>query len=126
MKLFNPAGTAAPASNYSHGCLIEAGARRLIVAGQVGIAPDGTLEEGFAAQSRRCWSNLLAVLAAEGMTLRNLARVTVYVTEPGRTAEYRAIRDEVLEGHAPAVTYVQVAGLAHPDMLVEIEAEAVG
>jgi enamine deaminase RidA (YjgF/YER057c/UK114 family) len=31
----------------------------------------------------------------------------------------------MLEGHAPAATYLVVAGLASPEMLVEIEAEAV-
>jgi 2-iminobutanoate/2-iminopropanoate deaminase len=30
----------------------------------------------------------------------------------------------MLQGHAPASTYVIVAGLAHPDLLTEIEVEA--
>ncbi len=47
MKLFNPDGTARPASKYFHGALIPAGGERLVIAGQVGIAPDGTLEQGF-------------------------------------------------------------------------------
>ena len=125
VKLFNPAGIAPPGSRYSHGALMPAAARRLLIAGQVGVAPDGTLEEGFEAQSRRAWSNVLAVLAHAGMTMRNLVRVTVFVTEPNRTGAYRAIRDEVLEGHAPTMTYLQVAGLAAPEMLIEIEGEAV-
>jgi enamine deaminase RidA (YjgF/YER057c/UK114 family) len=125
MKLFNPDTTAKPASKYSHGALVPAGGDRLIIAGQVGVAPDGSLEEGFEAQSRRAWSNLFAVLEAAGMRKTDLARIVVYVTLSDVTAAYREIRDEVMEGHMPPMTYIVVAGLAAPGMLVEIEGEAV-
>ena len=125
MRLFNPETTARPASKYSHGALVPAGGRRLLVAGQVGVRPDGALEEGFEAQSRRAWANLFAVVEAAGMKKTDLCRVTVYVTRPDVTAAYRAIRDEVMEGHMPPMTYIVVAGLAAPGMLVEIEGEAV-
>jgi 2-iminobutanoate/2-iminopropanoate deaminase len=98
--------------------------RWLHIAGQVGIKPDGTLAQGFAAQTERCWANLFAVLAGAGMTKRDLVKITVFVTAPDRVALYREIRDRVLEGHAPAATYLVVAGLAHPDYLVEIEGVA--
>jgi len=125
MKLFNPDTTARPASNYSHGALVPAGGQRLMIAGQIGVAPDGTLEQGFEAQSRRAWSNLFAVLEAAGMARTDLVKVTVFVTLPDVTAAYREIRDEVMEGHAPPMTYLVVAGLAASAMLVEIEGEAV-
>jgi enamine deaminase RidA (YjgF/YER057c/UK114 family) len=125
MKLFNPDATARPASNYSHGALMPAGGERLVIAGQIGIAPDGALEQGFEAQSRCAWSNLFAVLEAAGMARTDLVKVTVFVTLADVTAAYRAIRDEVMEGHAPPMTYLVVAGLAAPGMLVEIEGEAV-
>ena len=125
MKLFNPDTTAKPASNYSHGALVAAGGERLVIAGQVGVAPDGILEAGFEAQSRRAWSNLFAVLEGAGMTRADLVKVTVFVTLAGVTAAYRAIRDQVMEGHMPPMTYLVVAGLAAPGMLVEIEGEAV-
>ncbi len=125
MKLFNPDATARSASNYSHGALVAAGGERLVIAGQVGIAPDGTPEQGFEAQSRRAWSNLFAVPEGAGMTKTDLVKVTIFVTLADVTAAYRAIRDEVMEGHAPPMTYLVIAGLALPDMLVEIEGEAV-
>lgn len=125
MRLFNPGTIAKPGSNYSHGALFANDGQRLVIAGQVGIAPDGRLEQGFEAQSRRAWSNLFAVLEEAGMTKRDLVKVVVYVTLPGVTAQYRAIRDEVLEGHKPPMTYLVISGLAAPEMLVEIEGEAV-
>ena len=128
-KFIVPAGIAAPASNYSHGAVVSDADRRLVIAGQVGLNPDGSLAGGnsgdMAAQMERCWQNLFAILESEGMTKRDLIKVTVYVTRSDATALYREIRDRVLEGHAPAATYVVVAGLASPDFLVEIEGEAV-
>ena len=124
MKLLSPEGIAPPASRFSHGALVPGGARRLIISGQVGIDPDGTLAEGLEAQMERCWLNLFAVLESAGMTKRDLVKTTVFVTQSNATALYREIRDRVLEGHAPTATYVIVAGLASPDLLVEIEGEA--
>lgn len=125
MKLFNPDSIAKPASNYSQGAVVPAAGRRLIVAGQIGAKPDGTIEDGLQAQMARCWSNLFAVLTEAGMSKRDLVKIVVYVTQSGVTAEYRKMRDEVLEGHAPPATFVVVKELAVPELLVEIEAEAV-
>lgn len=124
MRFFNPDGIARPGSKYSQGAIVPTTGKRLIIAGQVGIAPDGTLEQGFEAQSRRAWSNLFAVLAAAGMKKTNLIKITVFVTLPDVTSIYRTIRDEVMEGHMPPMTYIVCAGLAAPGMLVEIEGEA--
>ncbi len=108
MKRFNPPEIVQPASNYSQGVSFSGTARRLVISGQIGAAPDGRIEQGFEAQSRRAWSNLLAVLAHEGMTAANLVKVTVFVTEPGRTAAYRTLRDslqmQVRERLEPLVT----------------------
>ena len=125
MEFLNPETIAPPASDYSHGVVVPAAARRLVVAGQIGLEPDGNLAEGFEGQMERCWLNLFAVLEAAGMTKRDLVKYTVFVTRPDVTAAYRKMRDRMLEGHAPPATYVVVAGLASPDLLVEIEGEAV-
>ena len=125
MKLLNPETIAPPASRYSHGVVTPAGARRLVIAGQVGVNPDGTLAEGLEAQMTRCWLNLFAVLEAAGMTKKDLVKYVFYATSADATASYRKIRDSMLEGHAPAATYLVVSGLASPALLVEIEAEAV-
>lgn len=124
MKSFNPASIAKPASSYAQGVIHGAG-QRLVISGQVGQRPDGTIEQGMEAQTRRAWSNLLAVLAEGGFSVKHLVKLTVFVTLPGQTALYRKLRDEALQGHLCAATYLQVAGLASPDFLVEIEAEAV-
>lgn len=116
---------AAPASRYAHGVVHSARARRLVISGQVGTRLDGSLAQGFEAQMEAAWDNITAILDEAGMNVTNLIKITIYVTEPDRTALYRTIRDRRLGGHLAAATYLQVAGLAHPDYLVEIEGEAV-
>ena len=125
MKLINPQSITPPASNYSQGVLTGAGARRLIIAGQIGVNPDGSVADGLQAQMKRAWENLFAVLAEAGMTKRDLIKITVFMTLSGVTAEYRKMRDEMLEGHAPAATYLVIQELATPELLVEIEGEAI-
>jgi 2-iminobutanoate/2-iminopropanoate deaminase len=125
MQIINPAAIAKPASNYAQGVLHRVSGQRLVISGQVGVRPDGAVEQGLEAQMSRAWSNLFGVLEAAGFEKRHLVKVTVFVTEPDRVALFRSMRDRMLEGHVCASTYLQVAGLASPQFLVEIEAEAV-
>ena len=64
-------------------------------------------------------------MAAGGFDIKHLIRVTIYVTLPGQVAVYRRVRDKMLDGHLCANTYLEIAGLAAPEFLVEIEGEAV-
>lgn len=123
MRMINPDTIAKPASRYSHG-IVHGPGERLVISGQVGVKPDGTIEAGIEAQMRRAWSNLLEVVKASGFEPRHVVKVTVFCTLPGQVGLFRKLRDEALAGHAAAATYLQVAGLATPDYLVEIEAEA--
>lgn len=121
----NPEGAPKPASNYAQAVLHAASAQRLVISGQVGITTDGKLLEGMEAQLRQCWANLFAVIKAAGFEKKHLVKTVIYVTQPGQVALSRRIRDEALEGLMTASTYIQCAGLASPDLLCEIEGEAV-
>lgn len=125
VTFLNPDGLPKPASNYAQAALVPASARRLLISGQVGVRADGSLAEGYEGQAEQAWRNILAVLAAAGMSAQHLVKITVFDAAPGNVAAYRAIRDRMLEGHAPAATYVVVQALASPCFLTEIEAEAV-
>ena len=124
-RFLNPATIAAPSSQYSHGVEHGLDGRRLVIAGQVALRRDGTLPEGVEAQLGQAWDNLIAILHAAGMEVTHLVKVTIFVTVPNAIAVSRRIREQKLGGHAPAATFLQVAGLARPDFLVEIEGEAV-
>ena len=125
MKFLNPKSISAPASRYSQAVVVPAGGERLIIAGQIGANPDGSLADGLEAQMERAWLNMFAILEEAGMTKENLVKITVFMVGDGHTAAYREVRDRMLDGHAPAATYLVVAGLASPEMLFEVEGEAV-
>ena len=120
----NPGGIAPPFSRYVHGVEAPDRGRWLHVSGQVGVTADGGLAEGPVAQMEQTWRNLLAVLESAGMGPQDLVKVTAYLTRHEDVAHYRDIRDRMLGGAETASTLVVVAGLAHPDWLVEIEAVA--
>jgi len=124
-RFFNPPTIVAPASRYSQGAICAASARRLIVSGQIGVRPDGSVAEGLEAQMEVAWDNLEAVLAGAGMTVHDLVKITGFCVPPGSVGPFRTIRDARLKGHAPACTYLEGVALASPAFLFEIEAEAV-
>ena len=125
MKVINPSDIAQPLSSYAQGVVHSAASQRLVISGQVGVRADRTVEEGLEAQMERAWNNVFAILRAAGFEKLHLVKATVFVTEPGKVGVFRDVRDRLLDGHVCAFTYLQVAGLASPQLLVEIEAEAV-
>ncbi len=124
LKRINPDNVVKPFSNYAQGVSVPANARWLCVSGQVGARPDGTIEQGFEAQAARCWSNILAILAADGMGPADIVKNTVYITNPADVPKSRAARDGAMQGHACASTLVVISALALPELVVEIEVVA--
>ena len=120
----NPPNVRAP-TGYTHGLLLEGVERRLIISGQVGVSPDGTVPSTGEGQIAQAFANLRAVLDANGMSVTNLVKTTVFLTDRSLLASFRAARDAVYGGHAPCSTLLFVAGLVDPRFMVEIEAEAV-
>ncbi len=120
----NPTTIAAPLSAYSHGVVVASNAQWLYISGQVGMRPDGQLAEGIAAQTEQAWRNLIAILEDAGFGVGDIVRLNTYLTDPRYTADFRDIRDRFQGEHRPASTLIIVAGLASPEMLVEIEVVA--
>jgi enamine deaminase RidA (YjgF/YER057c/UK114 family) len=124
LKLMNPPTVVKPFSRYSQAVEAPANVRWLHISGQVGATPDGTILKGFEAQAAQCWRNIIDILAAAGMGVEDLVKVNIFVTGAQHVAASRTIRDAALEGAQPASTFLVVAALAHPDLVVEIEAVA--
>jgi enamine deaminase RidA (YjgF/YER057c/UK114 family) len=125
MKILNPDSVVGPASSYAQAVVHAGSAERMLISGQLGLRPDGSLEEGLEAQMERAWSNIFGLLEAGGFERTHLVRATIYVTVPGQAATHRAVRDRMLAGHIIANTYLEISALVSPEYLVEIEAEAV-
>ena len=65
-----------------------------------------------------------ACIRESGFDLQDLVKVTVLLTRASDIAAYRQIRDRMLGSVAPASTLMIVAGLAAPELLVEVEGVA--
>ncbi|HYZ20725.1 MAG TPA: RidA family protein [Rhodopila sp.] len=120
----NPPSVRAP-SGYTHAIEIKGDQRRLIISGQVGMAPDGSVPTSGEGQIAQAFANLRAILGAHGMGIENIVKTTSFLTDRGLLDAFRASRSAVFGEHAPASTLLFVAGLADPRFVVEIEAEAV-
>ncbi len=120
----NPPAVRAP-TGYTHAIQITGDARRLIISGQVGVAPDGSVPSSGEGQIAQAFANLRAVLSANGMGIENIVKTTTFLTDRGLLDVFRAARKAVFAEHVPASTLLFVAGLADPQWMVEIEAEAV-
>lgn len=123
-KLHNPASITAPLGKYSHGVETAANLRWLYISGQVGVTKDGKTASGIEAQARAAFNSLTAILAEAGMGIADVVKINVFVTDPRLVPEYRKTRDEWSGEVRVASTLLVVAGLAHPDWLIEIEAIA--
>ena len=76
----NPPTVRAP-TGYTHSMLITGEQRRLIISGQVGVAPDGSVPSTGEGQIAQAFANLRAVLEANGMSVTNLVKTTVFLTD---------------------------------------------
>ncbi len=124
--VLQPPGWRKP-KGYANG--MAAQGRIVVTGGVVGWDETGTFPEGFVAQARQTFRNILAILAEDGADPRHLVRLTWYVVD---IDEYVAsLRDlgrayrEVIGPHYPTMAVVQVVRLVEPAARIEIEATAV-
>ncbi len=124
LQRLNPATVSAPFSRYSHAVIAPQGYRWLYVSGQVGCDRDRNIGRGFEVQAELALGNLIACIRAAGFDPEDLVKVTVLLTRAGDIGAYRRIRDRLLGPVEPASTLMIVAGLAAPELLIEIEGVA--
>ena len=96
------------------------------VAGTTDAGPDGTSQHpgDVAGQARSVFAIIERALAEGGFALSDVVRTRMFVTDMADAAALSAVHGEVFGEIRPAATMVAVAGLMHPSLLVEIEAEA--
>lgn len=125
ITFINPPGAPKPGGRYSHAALIPTGARIAEISGQVGVRMDGTVVEDPAAQIEQAFANLLAVLKGIGAGPADIAKLTVFLTDPALIPAMREKRGAALGEAQPASTLLIVAGLAAPAYKVEVECTVV-
>jgi enamine deaminase RidA (YjgF/YER057c/UK114 family) len=96
----------------------------LVCSGQTAMGPDGSLPESVEMedQVRVALDNVVAVLAAGGMTPADVVKSTIYTTDVDACIGCLApLVRRVLGSSLPASTLVGVERLAFPELKVEIE-----
>ena len=125
---FNPPGVWGPRGRGFNMGVVQHDGHVVHFTGQVAwdeherIVGKGDIE----AQTRQCFRNIAAVLAAVGGTLEDIVSITTYFTDRAQLPAIQKVRSEFLKGAtAPVSTSVMVAGLGHADFLVELTPVAV-
>jgi reactive intermediate/imine deaminase len=101
--------------------------KRVFVSGMPAFDSNGKLAVGdFPAQIRQVMDNLTRVLKEAGTDWNHVVKTNVLLMRASDFAEMNRVYGAYFqEGKYPARTTVVVAGLPHPDFLLEIECEAI-
>lgn len=122
----NPQGVAAPIGRYSHVAHVPAGCRILVLAGQVGMRPDGGVADGFAGQFEAALENIVTILRSQDSGPEHIIKLNTWIVEgtPIDYGEVTKIRERLLGDVKPPSTLAYVSRLFSPEFLVELEAWA--
>jgi enamine deaminase RidA (YjgF/YER057c/UK114 family) len=120
----NPPGVPVPAGPYSQAIVVSGPGKWLHVSGQIGVGADGSTAEGVERQTTLAWQNLVAMLAAAGMTVDHLVKVTTFLVDASHLPVVGPIRTRFLGDARPASTLLIVKELAKKEWLIEVEAVA--
>jgi 2-iminobutanoate/2-iminopropanoate deaminase len=113
---------ARPVANYKLATRQEGG-QLLYISGQVARDTNGNVvgTGDMRAQAREVFQNLRQVLQAAGGDLKDLMKITTYITNIEHFPALAEVRSEVFQGELPASTLIVVKSLFHPDFLIEVE-----
>lgn len=113
----------APAGPYSPGVAFD---RLIFVSGQGATDPSTGALAGvdIETQTEQCLRNVRAILEAAGSGLQHVLRCGVFLIDMAEFTKMNGVYSRMFGGHRPARTTVQVAGLPHEGLRVEIDAIA--
>ena len=116
----------AQARAYSQAVITDGG-RIVWLAGQTAGADlaGKSLVGDFDGQVREVFSRLAKTLEEAGGALRDMVTMTVFITDARFGDRFTQLRKEIFGDDFPASALITVAGLARPEMLVEVQGMAV-
>ena len=125
LERFNPAGMPPPISPYVN--VVKATGTLVFVSGQVAMDEQGQVVGvgDVVAQAELAFEHVGRGLRAAGAEFSDVVKVVIYVRNMEDRVKIVPLRARVFGEALPASTIVEVSKLAHPDLLIEIEAVAV-
>jgi enamine deaminase RidA (YjgF/YER057c/UK114 family) len=104
-------------------------AKTIYIGGQDAVDASGAIvgKGDIQAQMEQVFQNLQAALKASGAELENIIKWNIYILQGQPLRPAFEVSQRIWGGrpNPPAITVMFVAGLAHPDFLVEMDAIAV-
>jgi reactive intermediate/imine deaminase len=121
----NPPSVPPPIRGYYSNCVRVSAGSMLFISGQIGTDVEGkVVSDDVALQADQTLRNIELLLKANGATMADVVKVTVYVTDIRYLDAIAPVRLKYFPENGPASAIVEVSRLALPDLKVEIEAIA--
>lgn len=123
-KAIYPGNPEAWTASYSPAVLAQG--RFLFISGQVAFDRNGQVvgPGDIVAQAERIFENLREILHAAGAGFEDVIKTNYYITDVSLFRHVAALRPRYFAAPFPASTMVEVKGLVHPELLLEVEAIA--
>lgn len=107
-------------------CMAVRAGNRVFLRGQAGTSLDGVFAgEDPAAQAETAMQNVKTLLEECGSRLEDICKTTIYITDYAYRAPVYRVIGRWLDGVYPCSTGLIVAGLAKPELKMEIDVEAI-
>ena len=119
MQTVNSSKVKIPPADIKSNCKIYNG--QVFIAGMTGRSPDGSIPKGMYEQTCVVFQKIKDLMEAAGGKIDDVIQINIFVTEMNVPDFWRA-RRQFFSGDFPVSTFVQVAALADPELVVEINA----
>lgn len=111
-------------TGWAQACKVVDATQLIFVSGQVPVDEAGTVPPDIKGQCRQAWSNVRRQLEAGGMSLANLVKINIFLSDRRYIQDAYEVRVEVLgPALSPAMT-ILITGIYDERWLLEIEAIA--
>ena len=116
---------AEPPGGLFSNCLVVGD--QVFLSGMTASGPDGKPVGGvdMTGQARACFAKIGTMLEAAGGSMADIVKLTIYVTDISKRAAISVARKECFSGVFPCSTLVEVRALVSPELLIEIDAQAI-